>query len=541
MFKRVIPPLTPVRLTLLVALWFVVFCNGRLWQALWNILGGVTPSGALFALSLPILAFALINAGLTLLSFGRATRPVLSVLLVVTSFAVYFMAQYNVKLDRGMIQNIFETDVREATELFSFKLALYVLLLGVLPVAILARVPVVKQGFLRELGGRAVSLSVSLAVAFGMIFLLSQEYAALARNHKELRDMFTPINYLRASYAYAKQQPTGPVVVAPVGTDAHKGALWTGSTRRAVTIVVVGETARAANFSLGGYERKTNPELEKQDIVYFDNAHSCGTATAVSVPCMFSDMGRVHYDEAKALAQEGLLDVLKHAGLEVLWRDNNSGCKGTCDRVKYEDLSRANLPGLCEGDECFDEVLAHNLQQYIDGLQRDAVIVLHQKGSHGPAYYRRYPKEFGKFQPVCKTNELGQCSREEISNAYDNSLLYTDHVLSQLIDLLRSNQDHVDTALFYISDHGESLGENNLYLHGAPYMIAPEQQTHVPALTWLSSGFQSRFKIDAGCLRAHRGDEISQDNLFHSMLGLMNIETSVYQPDLDFFRRCRSQ
>lgn len=541
MLKGFFRALTPVRLTLLVAVWFVLFDNLRFWQGLWQIQGGITVANALFMASVVVLAVALINAALTLLSFGRTTKPVLLVLIVVTAFAAYFMAQYNVLIDRTMIQNVVETDPAEATELFSGKLVLYVLLLAVVPAALLVRAPLQRQSALRELGGRAISLGVSLALAVGVIMSQSQSYASLARNHKELRDVFTPINYLRASYAYAKQESATPKVIAPLGTDAHKGARWAGSERRVVTVVVVGETARAENFSLGGYARQTNPELAKQDIIYFTDAHSCGTATAVSVPCMFSNLGREHYEEEKAKSSEGLLDVLAHAGLSVLWRDNNSGCKGACDRIGMEDLAHAGDAELCHEGECFDEILLKGLQARLDNPQQDMVIVLHQKGSHGPAYFKRYPKAFEQYLPVCKTSALEQCSREEIANAYDNSLLYTDHVLAQLVELLKRNADRVDTALLYMSDHGESLGENNFYLHGTPYMIAPEQQKHIPALAWLSDGFQSHFGIDGQCVRDHRQQPISHDNLFHSLLGMMDVSTAVYNPALDMFRDCRKQ
>jgi lipid A ethanolaminephosphotransferase len=307
-------------------------------------------------------------------------------------------------------------------------------------------------------------------------------------------------------------------------------------------VIVVGETARAMNFSLNGYGRETNPELSRQPgLVNFTNVESCGSATAVSVPCVFSALARDDYSDSRAKSQEGLLDVLSHAGMRVLWRDNNSGCKGVCDRVEREDVSLA-VPGdpLCDGDECHDEKLLAGLPELIRTEQRDLVIVLHQKGSHGPAYWKRYPARFARFGPVCATNELEKCDRKAIVAAYDNSILYTDYMLSSVIDILRqaSQEGQVDTAMLYFSDHGESLGEKGIYLHGAPMIVAPAEQIRVPMMLWLSDRFAARFHIDQRCLAARSNQAFSHDNVFHSVLGMLNITTAVYDPSLDLFQAC---
>ncbi len=343
--------------------------------------------------------------------------------------------------------------------------------------------------------------------------------------------------------SYYKHKWHAPHALAPLGTDAAKGVLWKGQKRRTVTVIVLGETARASNFSLNGYSRVTTPELAQvPGLLNFSNMESCGTATAVSIPCMFSALGRRHYSQDKAQAQEGLLDVLRHAGLDVTWRDNNSGCKGVCDRVKHEDVSRpVKGDPLCNDEECFDEILLRGLKERIHDASGDLVLVLHQKGSHGPAYSKRYPAKFKKFGPVCDTNELAQCSQAAIVAGYDNTILYTDHVLKGAIDILAqgSRDDNVDTALVYVSDHGESLGEHNLYLHGAPYIISPREQRHVPFMVWLSDGFRVRFKLDQQCLTASAERKLDHDYLFHSTLGLLNISTAIYNPRLDLFSACR--
>jgi lipid A ethanolaminephosphotransferase len=453
------------------------------------------------------------------------------------------MNQYGVVIDASMVQNVVETDTREAHELLSWQMLQTITLLGIVPSLLVWRLPLrfppVRRDLLLKLGTVALSL---LAIA-ALLMLLFKTLAPAVREHRELRFLLTPTNMFQATHGYLRRRWAAPAVLAPLGTDASRGIKWSAAPgRRTVTIIVAGETARAANFSLNGYRRLTNPLLAAQPgLVNFPDVSSCGTATAVSIPCVFSNIGRDDYTADKAGGQEGLLDVLRHAGFDVLWRDNNSGCKGTCDRVRYEDVSQPQ-PGApsCTAEECYDEQLLAGLRQMIRETKKDMVIVLHQKGSHGPEYWKRAPAGFGKFGPVCQTNELEDCSRESIVAAYDNTILYTDFVLSKTIDLLRAaaSEDGVDTAMLYFSDHGESLGEHNMYLHGAPYIIAPAEQRHVPMMLWLSDGFRERFRIDHGCLVARATQPFSHDNVFHTVLGMLNVSTAVYNPKLDVIHPC---
>jgi len=536
--RRISAPL----LTLAVALLLASAGNLTFWSTLTRAAGGLTLA------SLPMLAGSFIivvlffNACLTLASFRFVAKPVLIVLVLCAASASYFIAHYGVVIDKAMIQNVFETDVREATELFSWNMVVTVGLLGLLPSVLIARANVGFPQGVRGLLTRAGVAGGSLLVAVLLLVLLFKSLAPVVREHRELRFLLTPTNTIQALNGYLRARWSTPVVVAPLGRDAMKGPAWAGQKRRTVTILVVGETARAMNFSLNGYARETNPLLARQPgLINFSQVSSCGTATAVSVPCVFSALGREHYSETKAASQEGLLDVLAHAGFQVRWRDNNSGCKGVCARVGFEDLSKASAGDpFCKGDECYDERLLADLPEQIRKSNGDLVIVLHQKGSHGPAYARRYPAAFGHFGPVCTTNDFEKCSRESIEAAYDNTILYTDYFLSKTIDLLRqtASDQGIDTAMLYFSDHGESLGEKNMYLHGAPYMFAPSEQTRVPMMLWMSDGFSERFRIDRTCLMARRDQPMSHDNVFHSVLGMLDVNTAVLNPKLDLFRAC---
>jgi lipid A ethanolaminephosphotransferase len=352
------------------------------------------------------------------------------------------------------------------------------------------------------------------------------------RNERAARYLITPGNYLyglalNSMHRVADAQQPREIV----GADAHFIHVSNVAGPR-VLVLVIGETARAANFSLLGYSRETNPELAAAGVTAFSNVTSCGTSTEVSVPCMFSPYGRARYDERRIRNSEGLLDVLARAGYAVKWLDNQSGCKGVCKGAGIE------FEKTCKAGECHDEVLVRRLAEELAQVGSNTVFVLHMIGNHGPAYFRRYPAEFRRFLPDCETAELRDCTREQVVNAYDNAILYTDHVLAGVIGTLKHDSRRLDSSMIYVSDHGESLGEHGLYLHGIPYAIAPELQTHVPMLVWVSRQM-SADGVDVHCLRGKSHDRLSHDNLFHSVLGLMDVKTAAYLPARDIFDGCR--
>jgi len=535
-----LPRIHSAFLPLAAASFLVLIYNISFWKSFVSATGGFRMANLLVYLGSALLLVMVFSGVLALVNFRRLFKPVVIALLLLSSMTAYFMSQYGIVVDASMVQNVVETDVREAGELFSWKMVQSLLLLGVLPSWLVWRLPV-RYGTLRREALVNIGLVAgSLLLATGLLFVLFKTLAPAIREHRELRFQLTPTNVFQATNGYLKQKWATATVVAPLGTDATRGSLWAaaGNSQRTVTVIVVGETARAMNFSLNGYERETNPRLSQvKSLVNFSNVSSCGTATAVSVPCVFSDLTRENYSEDKARSKEGLLDVLQHAGIEVIWRDNNSGCKGVCARVHFEDMSKPVAGNqLCNTEECFDEHLLEGLPDLIRNAKKDLVIVLHQKGSHGPAYWKRYPAEFAKFGPVCQTNELEQCSREQITAAYDNTILYTDYFLDKTIQVLK--ESGVPASMLYFSDHGESLGEKNMYLHGAPYIFSPEEQRKVPMMLWMSDSFSQRYHVDRSCLAARSSQQFSHDNVFHSTLGMLNVNTAVYNPKLDMFHAC---
>ncbi len=538
------PPLGTVSLILLTSLWLAGFGNVALWRALWAMPEISGWAGAGFLLAFFTFVAALHAAFLSLFAWRWTFKPVLVFCLVAAALGANFMLTYGVVIDRTMMVNVLQTDVRESKELLSVQLVTILGLMAVLPAIWLWRLEFKRQALWPQFKRNLMTLIGAVAVAVVVVMLSFQSMASVMRNHKQIRFMINPLNSIYALGEIALEpfaNPKKPMVA--IGQDAKLGATWQASAKKPpLLVLVVGETARAANFSLNGYARETNPELAKENITSFLNVYSCGTSTAASVPCMFSHLGREGYDKRDADYQT-LLDVLDHAGLAVLWRDNNAGCKGTCGNIQNEDLSHANLPEHCTSQECFDEVMLHQLDERLTKLtsgdaRKGVVLVLHQKGSHGPAYYIRSPKAYKKFMPECETNALQSCTREQVTNAYDNTILYTDHFLAETVQWLKSRADRYDTAMLYVSDHGESLGENNTYLHGLPYMIAPDVQKHVPMVLWLSPQMEQRRGLTTACMQGQRDAALSHDHLFHSVLGLLDIQTDVYRADRDMFKAC---
>ncbi|MCB2252474.1 phosphoethanolamine--lipid A transferase [Pseudomonas chlororaphis] len=539
-----LPSITSTRLVLLFSLALVLLYNFATWKALDSLvtLQGLH-KGAFFA-SFGLFLWAAIALLLTLVSFRWTLKPVLTLVALVSAAAAYFMNEYGITIDTVMVQNVFETNPDEAAALFNLKLLGYLLVLGALPVALVWRTPVRYRPFFRGLLNKLLVSAACVLVILVSVGAFYSTYAPIFRQEDKLTHFINPTNYIYAIAKYGKQRLgiKQHVVVQPIGQDAVMSAQASGREKKSLMILVVGETARADHFSLNGYARDTNPELAKLDIINFTQVHSCGTSTAVSVPCMFSMFPREDYSDKKGKTYEGLLDVLQRAGVQVLWLDNNSDCKGTCLRVPNRDIPKTQPSPFCDGKNCLDEALLVDLQQYIDSLAGNAIIVLHADGSHGPEYYERYPKSLERFTPICHTNQLGSCSSEELVNVYDNTILYTDHFLARVVELLKRNQQRYDTSMLYVSDHGESLGENGLYLHAAPYALAPQAQTHVPMVMWFGDKTLGDLGIQRDCLQGKSDQpDLSHDNLFHSLLGLFEVRTELYQPQLDIFHSCRPQ
>lgn len=538
--EHVVGALPLAAVNFMVALWLVVLCNMPLWSGVTAAVDVSEPRDYLFLAACCASLVLLFNLLLTLATLVRSlAKPVLIGVVLIAGTTAAFMQQYGVSIDRVMIQNVFETDLAETRELLGVSLLLRWVALGLVPAGLLAWVPIRARTLRRGAFESGASAVASLGAMGIVVLTFGADYASLLRNHRELRFMLTPTNALWYTASYLSRRGEDPQILEVVGGDARKRPGDAVGQKPMVFVLIIGEAARAEDFSLGGHERNTNPLLKLADGIYFSNVTACGTSTAVSLPCMFSDLGRSRYASARAKRRENLLDVVKRAGIDVLWLDNNSGCKGVCGRISVETFDGDHHAGRCAGGECFDEAMVQDLTTHIAALRRDTLIVLHQQGSHGPAYYLRYPLAFERFTPTCKSVRLSDCTREALHNTYDNTIVYTDFVVAQVIEALTQRADRIDSAALYVSDHGESLGESGVYLHGAPYVIAPDVQVRIPLYAWFTQGFRERSGLGMSCMQRSAGTAYSHDNLFHTTLGLLGVQTGAYRGPLDMFASCR--
>ncbi|MBF0219844.1 MAG: sulfatase-like hydrolase/transferase, partial [Gammaproteobacteria bacterium] len=481
-----------------------------------------TLSGSGYLLSLFLLMVTLTFILLLPLSPGRLIKPTLALFTLFCAIISYFSDRFGVIFDLEMVRNVHdnlsEGNRAEALELLSWDLVLY-LLLHTLPFWFWLYWVEIKPAaaWWRDLGRR---LSYGFGIAALTVVLVLLNYKTVSLFSRENRDLRYHLNPIFALGSIAQFYRNQTLMAMPFETI-------NGSIQRdqphppLIGVLIVGETARGDHLQLNGYAEPTSPLLsQRQDLYNFSHASSCGTATAYSLPCIFSLMGKDDYSPEHAEKQSNLLDLLQDAGINLYWLDNNSGCKGICGRLPehhYLDVSGSS-------EERFDEVLLTTLREQLKNVEKDTLIVLHLLGSHGPAYYKRYPHEFASFQPDCQLNTPHDCPVQELINSYDNTLLYTDYIINSVITELSQIPPTMNTFMLYASDHGESLGENGIYLHGLPYALAPSAQTHIPMMLWLSP--QLNLSI------IETSQPVSHDNISHTVLELFHVTTPPLQPQL---------
>ena len=534
----------PAWVALLGSLWLASAGNYALWQQVHQLPEVNGLRGLAFTLGFGLIITCALTSLLSLFNWGKLLKPVLTVFFFSAASGAYFMMSYGIVIDSTMITNVIQTDTKEALDLFNWRMLVSFAILGLLPTWVLWKTPLKSLRVGQQLLGNALMAVLSIGILLASLLAVFQDFSSIMRNHTQLRYLINPLNsYYAIGMVAAKPFQRDNKTLLPVGQDA-KLVTAKATDKPPLILLVLGETARMGNFGLNGYDRNTTPELSKENTVSLRGVMSCGTSTATSVPCMFSHLGKEDFESRKN-NYESLIDVLHHAGLALLWIDNQSGCKGVCERVPQALTKELKHPSLCKGGECFDEIMLHQLDERIQALPAErrakgVVVVMHQMGSHGPAYYKRVPDTFKKFQPECKSNALQECSREQVVNSFDNTILYTDHFLSQAIQWLKkSNATHA-TAMLYVSDHGESLGENNLYLHGLPYRVAPDVQKRVPWISWWSQQFETQTGLSSACLKKKTNAPLTHDNYFHSVLGMVGVSTEVYQAKLDVHADCRT-
>ena len=524
---------------LLTGLYFTFVLNCSFWRFVFNNIEITNFSVFVFVLSLPFFIFVPLYICLNLIVVPYITKPFLIFFILTSSATNYWMYNLGIYIDTDMIRNVFETTTREAFDLITFSGLVWVFITGIIPSLFIVATKIEYQSSWKEIIKRVANILLALLIIGCFAAISYKEYASFSRNNREVRKIINTINYTYSTVHYFLVQSQADRTFKRL--DENALLVPFEDPNITVLVIVLGETARAKNFSLYGYEKETNPLLKKQDIIHFNEVASCGTSTAVSVPCMFSHMKRTDFDVADAKYTENLFDILHTAGYRILWRNNDDGCKGVCSRVEVQHMVEINNPKYCNGTYCHDDALLDGLPEIISNIKENTVIVLHTMGSHGPTYYNRYPDNFKKFTPTCDTAEIQNCTREQVINTYDNTILYTDYIISSVIDMLKIHPEY-EVGLIYVSDHGESLGENNVYLHAFPFKLAPKEQIHVPMILWMSETMKRWDYVDYECMRKEAAqNSYTHDNLFHSIIGLLEVKTLTYNKEYDIFKNCRTK
>jgi len=521
-------------LTLLVAVYLMTVLNVGFWGRMIGIFGDRPVQFLLFTVAI----FALTVLTLEFFGPGRLQRPMAALLILMAAGASYYERTFGVLIDREMVRNVFETTVTESRHLITPGAALWIGLTGGLPAALVFWPRVLRVGRWHQFWRWPLGVTLAFAALLGSLFADFQTFSAILRERQDLMASYQPGATIAALAKYGKQQWKAEAgVVERIGTDARPGPFLAAVEKPVLLVIFAGETARAQNWGLNGYVRDTTPGLAARGVVNFADVSACGTSTAVSLPCMFSPLTQEGYSRNAFLAQENLLDVLARAGFDLRWLDNNTGDQRIATRTGWEQVDATLAPDVCK-EECTDDVFLPVIEATLASMTRNTVLVLHMIGNHGPAYFLRYPPDRAIFTPDCRSVEFARCTREEIVNAYDNAMLHTDHVLSATIDRLAAS-DRVLGAMLYVSDHGESLGESGLFLHAAPMFMAPETQTKVPMALWMAPAFREAMGLDDACLRDAADASVSHDNLFSSVLGLLDVTTQARDPALDIAEGCR--
>ena len=521
-------------LLIVVALYLVATANIGFFKQVLAVYPFADNTG--FILSLTGLLFGLMWLILQLLCYRPIAKPVLIIMVIIAAICGYFTDAYGTIFDPNMLVNSLQTDQAEAMGLKAPSFVIRLLLLGVLPAFIISRIRLKRPSWQRAIAYKTATLIGSIAVIAVCLLPFGDQYASFFRQHKQVRYYANPITPIYSVVKLGQNYVDDlrrPDTMTAHAVDAKRTSS-AGTTKPKLMVFVVGETVRADHIGLNGYKRETMPLLASQPDVYsFKNATACGTSTAYSVPCMFSYANREDYDVDTAEYNENVLDTLNKQGVNVIWRDNNSSSKGVADRVTFEDYKTPDKNPNCDV-ECRDIGMLDGFDKLVksDTAPKDTLILLHQMGNHGPAYYKRYPKEFEEYKPVCMTNELSKCDTQSVINGYDNAIRYTDYFLNATIDKLKTYEQDYDVVMVYISDHGESLGENNVYLHGLPYSIAPNAQKQVPVIIWSPNGNS----IDSNSLSSMTEQPVSHDFITPTLLSFFNITTKEVASAPTFFK-----
>ena len=470
-----------------------------------------TSFGGILLIASLVILVPLLNAWIFLLlinSSRRIAKIVLILFFIINAISVYFINTYGIIIDESMIGNVLNTNYSESSSFFSLKLVGYILFLCLVPSVFIAKAEIIKLPIKNIL---KLSLFALLAIAI-LVGINAKNLLWIDNNSKQIGGLAMPWSYVVNTSLFYKHKSNAneKEILLPNATIKDN--------QKTVVVLVIGESARRANFSLYGYSKNTNPLLSKKRNLFHFNATSCATYTTAGVKCILE---HTNTDEL----YEILPNYLERNNVEVVWRTTNWGEPPL--HIKNYQKREFLLKNYAEQNGSFDEILISDLKkQIMSSTKNKILIVLHTATSHGPKYSTRYPRSFEKFSPVCNSVEPGKCSQQELVNAYDNTIVYTDYLLSSIINRLQELPEFKSTMMF-VSDHGESLGEKNLYMHGLPMSFAPKEQYEIPFIVWTSNN----------SVKTKPTEILSQNHVFHSVLNFLAIDSPIYNESLNIFKK----
>ena len=463
---------------------------------------------------------------------GRiAFKSIVAIILVFSAVSVYYMAFFHVVIGYGIIQATLTTDVDLSKEAIGAGVLVFVLLMGVAPAIVVVMTALAD-------GARKSRLAMSIA-ACALCWLVIQAYPLVSQDAGggARQKTASPLGVVAHSYvpsnwitgvAMSGLSKFESIVRRENLMDPAKRFAYRTSTDLNGTylVIVIGESARYDRMGLLGHTRANTPEMAKTENLAAMRATSCNTSTRLSLQCMFVRPGAVDdggESGRQTVSEEMVFTVLKKLGFTSelfamqgeVWFYNEVNP----DYYKHREIIYAREENI--GKPVDDLLLLRELEESIASHPRGKhLVVLHTKGSHH-LYTHRYPRSYARYTPECESVDV-PCAQEELLNSYDNSIAYTDHFLSRVIQQMADRK----ALVIYTSDHGESI-EEAAHLHGTPKHMAPPEQRMVPLMFWASKPFlaqESHARRFAG-LDARKGRLASHEFLFDSILGCLGIES----------------
>lgn len=474
-------------------------------EVLDNIEGGW--NGALIFASVAILMLTLNYFFYYLLLYtGRTVgKALIAFTFIANAISLYFINTYEVLITDMMMGNVFNTRYSEASGFFSWSAVLYIIFLGVPPCIYLFA----KRTDYSTFRCFLTNMGIPLLIVALVLLANMRNILWIDNNAPRLGSLLMPWSYTVNSVRYynSVQQRNRKEIMLP---DAQ----FTKESRD-ICVLIIGESARRGNFSLYGYDRETNPLLAGDSVkTYMANSASTYTTAAVKAILDHKDTGKLY---------EILPNYLYRHGVDVIWRSTNWGEPPLHIEKIYNKKTLKNM--FPDADERYDGLLIEGLKEEISSCKKEKqLIVLHTGTSHGPTYNLKYPAEFEVFKPACNTVEISTADKQELINAYDNTILYTDYLLHSVIEILKEIPDR-RCCMIFVSDHGESLGEDNLFMHGMPKNIAPREQFEIPFIVWHNDDNTQMKNLE----------EVEQYFVFHSIMNWFGMQSPVYNENMNFF------